>query len=266
MAEKKPARPALTAENFIRRLKAMRSDEEARKIRRYFKTGPGESAENDTFLGVRMGDVFALAREFIDMPIGEIEKVLLDPHHEIRAGALSVMDKRCRKNSTGDAERGALFDLYLKRIDRIDNWDLVDLAAPYVVGRRVFDRSRAPLFRLARSKNLWARRTAMYACGYLIRMGDLDDAFRIGEELIHDAEEPVSKSAGAWLGFAGKKDPSRLRALLDRHAATMPRVALRAAIERLAPAERKKYMAMRAADGPEEAADPGPKKKRKTRD
>src|SRR5918994_3963510 len=123
----------LSAERFARELEAHRSSEEAKKYLRYFKTGEGQYGEGDVFIGVRMGQVFALAKEFIDMPPVEIEKLLESPVHEIRAGGLSIMDKQGRKKKTPEGRRKELFKLYLRRTDRINNWDLVDLGAPYVV-------------------------------------------------------------------------------------------------------------------------------------
>ncbi len=112
---------------FVERLNQHQSDEELRKIQRYFRSGQGEYGEGDVFIGVRMGDIFALAKEHIDLPPGEIETLLQSPVHEVRAGALSVMDKQARRKRTAEARRRDLYDLYLRRIDRIDNWDLVDV-------------------------------------------------------------------------------------------------------------------------------------------
>jgi hypothetical protein len=122
-----------TAEEFVARLAAHVSPSERDKARRYFKTGPGDYGEGDVFVGVRMRDVFALAKEFVDMPPDELESLLESPVHEARAGALSIMDRAARLERTSPVRRKELFDLYLRRMDRIDNWDLVDLAAPYVV-------------------------------------------------------------------------------------------------------------------------------------
>jgi 3-methyladenine DNA glycosylase AlkD len=153
----------LTAERFVERLSELQSDEERQKIQRYFKTGTGDYAEDDVFMGVQMGDVFRLAKEFIAIDPTEIETLLESPIHEVRAGALSIMDKKARRKSLPDDERKQLFDLYLRRHDRIDNWDLVDLAAPWVVGGYLHKRPRDVLYDLARSENVWERRTAIVA-------------------------------------------------------------------------------------------------------
>ncbi len=242
MKKKKPLSTTVTAKQFVERLKAHRSAEELKKIQRYFKSGSGQYGEGDVFMGVRMGQVFALAKEFISLPPGEIEKLLENPIHEVRAGALSIMDKQARNKKTPPERRKELFELYLKRTDRINNWDLVDVSAPYVVGGYLFDKPRAILYKLARSKNVWERRTAIVSTYYFIRQGEVDDTFKIAELLLNDDHDLIHKATGGWLREAGKKDPKRLSSFLDQHAATMPRTALRYAIERLNRKQRDHYL------------------------
>lgn len=157
----------MDAEQFIAELKAHRSPAELKKIQRYFKSGKGQYGEGDEFIGVRMGQVFALAKQFIDMPPVQIEKLLASRIHEARVGAVSIMDWQARNKKTTAARRKELFDLYMRRHDRINNWDLVDRSAPYVVGGYLFDKPRAILYKLARSKNMWERRTAIVSTYYL---------------------------------------------------------------------------------------------------
>jgi 3-methyladenine DNA glycosylase AlkD len=233
-----------TAEQFVERLQRHQSDEELRKIQRYFKTGTGEYGEGDRFMGVRMGHVFAVAKEFIEMPPGELEKLLDSPIHEVRAGALSTMDKQGRRKKTTDSHRTELFDLYLQRHDRINNWDLVDLGAPFVVGRYLIDKPRDVLYRLARSGNVWERRTAIVSTSYFIRQGDLDDTFRIAEMLLDDEHDLIHKAAGGWVRAAGTQDRQRLLSFLDAHAARMPRTFLRYAMEHLDKEQREHYRAL----------------------
>jgi 3-methyladenine DNA glycosylase AlkD len=232
-----PADP--TAERFAERLEALRSPEEREKYRRYFKFGEGT---DDEFIGVRMGQVFALAKEFIEMPPGEIEKLLESPIHEARAGAMSIMDKQARKRKTPESRRKELYDLYLRRMDRINSWDLVDVSCIYVVGGYLFDRPRQILYELARSENIWERRTAIVSTAYFIRQGELDDTFEIAELLLGDEEDLIHKATGWMLRAAGQSDRRRLLSFLDEHAAAMPRTALRYSIEHLDPEERARYM------------------------
>ncbi|AUS77011.1 DNA alkylation repair protein [Actinoalloteichus sp. AHMU CJ021] len=236
----------LTADHFVERLEEHRSEEELQKIQRYFKSGAGEYGEGDTFLGVRMGQVFALAKEFIDMEPDEVERLLESPIHEVRAGGLSIMDKQARRRRTPESRRQELFDLYLRRIDRINNWDLVDVAAPHVVGGYLFDKPRDILYELARSSNIWERRTAVVSTFYFIRHDQVDDTFRIAEILLHDEEDLIHKAVGGWVREAGRRQPDRLIAFLDEHAATMPRTMLRYAIEHLDKERREHYRGLTA--------------------
>jgi DNA alkylation repair enzyme len=235
----------LSAERFVEKLKSYHSPEELVKIQRYFKSGKGEYGEGDVFLGVRMGQVFALAKEFIEMPPGEIEKLLESPLHEVKAGGLSIMDKQARGKKTPESRRKELFDLYMRRMDRINNWDLVDVCAPFVVGGYLFDKPRDLLYELARSSNVWERRTAIVSTCYFIRKGDLDDTFKIAEMLLGDHHDLIHKAAGGWLREAGKQDTPRLLGFLDQHAASMPRTFLRYAIEHLDRNRRDHYLGLK---------------------
>lgn len=235
----------LSAAQFIASLEAHRSSDEQKKIQRYFKSGEGEYGEGDVFIGVRMGQVFELAKAFIDMPPNELETLLESPIHEVRVGALSIMDKQARRKKTPESRRKELYDLYLRRHDRINNWDLVDVAAPHVVGGYLFDKPRDILYQLARSENMWERRTAIVSTAYFIRKGDVADTFKLAEMLLDDKQDLIRKAVGGWLRAAGDKDLPALRRFLDQHAATMPRTMLRYAIEHLDKPERAHYMSMK---------------------
>jgi 3-methyladenine DNA glycosylase AlkD len=236
-----------TAQQFVERLERLRSPVELEKIQRYFKSGAGEYGEGDRFLGVRMGDVFALAGEFADLPPEEIEQLLESPFHEVRAGGLKIMAKQAARKRTPERRRRELFDLYLRRMDRINNWDLVDVSAIDVIGRYLVDKPRDVLYELARSPDLWERRTAIVSTAFFLRQGDLDDTFRIAELLLHDEHDLIHKAVGGWLREAGKRDRPRLLRFLDEHAATMPRTALRYAIEHLDKDQRAHYLGLRQA-------------------
>lgn len=230
----------ITAKRFIEVLKARSSPEERVKSLRYFKNTDG-----DQFIGVRMGQVFANAKEFIDMTPGEIEKLLDSKIHEVRAGGCSIMDKQARRKKTTPERRKELYDLYLRRHDRINNWDLVDVCAIHVIGGYLADRPRNILYKLAKSKNMWERRTAIVSTAYFIRQRDLDDTFKIAEMLLKDKEDLVHKATGWMLRFAGDKDRARLLSFLDKHAAIMPRVMLRYAIEKFDKNQRGHYLSLK---------------------
>jgi 3-methyladenine DNA glycosylase AlkD len=235
----------MSAQQFVKELEGHSSPEELKKYQRHLKLGEGQYGEGDEFMGVRMGQVFALAKEFADMPPEQIERLLESPIHEVRAGALSIMDKQAHRKKTPGSRRKELFDLYLRRTDRVNNWDLVDLGAPYVVGRYLFDKPRDILYKLARSRNVWERRTAIVSTSYFIREGDVADTFKIAEMLLNDDHDLIHKATGGWLREAGKKDRQRLIGFLDKHAATMPRTALRYAIEHFDKEQREHYLSMR---------------------
>ena len=235
----------MSADEFITRLAAYRSAEQARAYQRAFTSGDGQSDEGDRFLGVRMGQVFALAKEFMELPPDAIETLLESPVHEVRVGAMSVMDWQARSKRTTEQRRKELFELYLRRHDRINNWDLVDRAAPYVVGGYLFDKPRDILYELARSSNIWERRTSIVSTYYFIRQGELDDTFRIAELLLNDDQDLIHKATGGWLREAGKKDRQRLLSFLDHYAATMPRTALRYAIAHLEKDQRDHYLGIK---------------------
>ncbi|MEQ1675612.1 MAG: DNA alkylation repair protein [Chitinophagaceae bacterium] len=249
VTEKKPVANniVLTAKQFVAKLKALQSDEELKKIQRYFKSGEGQYGEGDIFMGVKMGQLFALAIAYNGMPVNEIEKLLESPIHEVRAGAVSIMDKESRSKKITEGRRKEFYELYMRRHDRINNWDLVDLGCLYMTGSYLFDKSRAVLFKLARSKVIWERRTAILSTCYFIRKGDLDDTFKIATLLVKDKEDLIHKATGWMLRFAGDKDPKRLLAFLDLHAATMPRTLLRYSIEKLNAKQKAHYLGMKKA-------------------
>jgi 3-methyladenine DNA glycosylase AlkD len=236
----------LSAASLLERLMALGDASQVPALSRFFKTGPGEYGEGDVFIGGRRGPLTELSKQYLGMPVEELELLLGNPIHEARAAALTIMAQEARKKRTTEGRRRELFELYLQRHDGINNWDLVDSAAPYVVGGYLLDRPREILYQLARSEDLWERRTAMVSTGYFIREGQLDDTFAIAELLLGDRHDLIHKATGWMLREAGKVDRGRLRAFLDAHAATMPRTALRYAIEKFTPAERAHYLAVKA--------------------
>ena len=227
---------------FVAALKKIADPTAVSDVSRYFHADPNARSTGNKILGVSFGKIFPLAKQFIDMPLESIETLLDSPYYEVRMGAVSIMDFQARSKATTPEQRKELFDLYIRRHDRINNWDLVDRAAPHVVGGYLADKPRDVLYRLARSRNPWERRTAIVSTYYFIRAGDLDDTFRIAEILHDDKHELVQKAVGSWVREAGKKDQKRLVLFLEKHAATMPRTMLRYAVEKLSSAQRKKFL------------------------
>lgn len=233
----------LSAEKLAARILALRSDEELRKYTRFFRFDPEKQSNDNYFIGVKMGEIFKLGKEYSQMPVAEIEKLMESPVHEVRVGAMSVMGQ-CAKGKKCTPERLAeLYELYIRRHDRINNWDLVDLAAYYVVGQYLADRPRDVLYELAASKNMWERRTSIVATAhFILKLRQTDDTFRIAEMLLDDPENLVHKGTGWMLRAAGDVDRPRLLEFLDRYSDRMPRVLLRYSIEKLSSAEKKRYL------------------------
>jgi hypothetical protein len=190
--------------------------------------------------GIPMGQLFDLAKDFVGASPEEVEVLLDRPDHPPRVVAVSIMDFQARRKATPEGRRRELYDLYLRRHDRIDTWDLVDRAAPHVVGGYLWDKPREPLYRLAASAQWFERRTSIVSTWFFIRHSDLDDTFGIAQILVNDPHDLVQKAVGGWIREAGKRDEQRLREFLDRNAATMPRTALRYAIEHL-PSDARDY-------------------------
>ncbi|MBK8464619.1 MAG: DNA alkylation repair protein [Chloracidobacterium sp.] len=233
----------LTAKELTVQLLALQSDEELSKHQRYFSFDPDNQPKDNYFIGVRMGEIFKLGKEYANMPVAEIEKLMASPIHEVRAGAMSIMGQCAKGKKCSEERLKELYELYIRRHDRINDWDLVDLASYYVVGKYLADKPRKILYKLARSKNMWERRTAIVATAhFILKQRQTDDTFAIAELLVNDAEDLVNKGTGWMLRSAGDVDRSALLAFLDKHAATMPRVMLRYAIEKLEKDKRQYYL------------------------
>ena len=214
---------------------------QASTLRRFFKTGPGEYGEGDEFWGLKVPQVRAVLARFPDVPRAVAGELLDSPVHEVRlCGALALVRAYAQG---GPDERAAVFDFYLSRSARINNWDLVDASAPGIVGRHLPPGGgRRTLGRLAQSKSLWERRIAMVATLEHIRRGDLSNVFWLTERLLDEPEDLMQQASGWMLREAGKRDAAALRAFLSRQAARMPRTALRYALEKFPPAERKRWL------------------------
>lgn len=234
-----------TAKQVIEKLNSFQDDKELQKLKRYFKTDKGQYGAGDVFMGIKMGNVFTVAKAFINLPVNEIEKLLNNKVHEIRACAVSIMDKAARHKTCTNQRRKELFDLYMRRHDCINNWDLVDLGCLWMTGSYLFDKPKTILYKMAKAKNMWRRRTAILSTCYFIRQGCVDDAFAIAELLLKDKEDLVHKACGWMLRFAGDKDRKRLITFLDKYTAAMPRVLLRNCIEKFDKKQRGYYLALK---------------------
>jgi 3-methyladenine DNA glycosylase AlkD len=233
-------KPAMKAEDIRKRLLNLEDKEKAKTLQRFFKTGPGEYGEGDIFLGVMVPQLRKLSKEYGELDLGEVEALLKSSVHEERLLALLIL---IRKYMRGDeAEKKKIYGLYLKSTRWINNWDLVDLSAPNIVGDFLMNRNRKPLYRLAQSSVLWERRVAILATFQFIKSHQFDDTLRIGEILISDQEDLIHKAVGWMLREVGKRDPAAEESFLRAQYRQMPRIMLRYAIERFPAAKRELFM------------------------
>ena len=216
-------------------------------LARFFKTGEGQYGAGDTFIGVRVPQTRLVAKKFQNISLQEMEKLLESQIHEIRLCVSIIMTERYKKARKDPAERQALLHLYLRRSDRINNWDIVDTSCRDIVGQYVLDNpEKSDLLRkLAKSKDLWERRIAMVSTLQLVRANQLDLPFELAEMLLGDHHDLMHKAVGWVLRSAGDKDPQRLRDFLNAHITSIPRTALRYAIEHFDTEERQYFLCLK---------------------
>ena len=240
------AHDELTAKRFVEQLTPLGSPEGVKAARRHLKPGAAGDARSRHRHRCSHGRRLRTREGAHGHAAGEVSVLLDSPVHEVRVGAVSIMDFQARRTRTSAAQRKELFELYIGRHDRINTWDLVDRSAPYVVGGYLFDKPRTPLYELARSTVMCERRTAIVATYFFIRQDDTADTFTIAEMLVYDDEDLIHKAVGGWVREAGKRNPDGLLDFLDRFAATMPRTTLRYAVEHLDEDQRAHYMGLRS--------------------
>lgn len=225
-----------TAAEVVASLDALASEGELPKVRKRLQ--PDEPA-----FGLRMRDLFDTAAAATDLPLAEVDRLLDHPAYEPRMAAVCILDFKARRR-LDDTARRELYELYLDRHGALTTWDMVDRAAPRVVGGYLAGRSLDPLHELAGSDDPLRRRTATTATLYFVRSGsedDLAEGFAVARRLAADPEPTVSNAVGIFLKHAGTRDPDALHRFLTDHAASMPRPALRLAIEKLDATDRARY-------------------------
>ena len=222
-------------------LKQLGSPAQARVLRRFFKTGPCEYGEGDLFRGIKIPVLRKLVKAYQGIPLAAVQELLTSAFHEDRMLALLVLVAQYAKADA--AAKKHLYTMYLRNTRFINNWDLVDATAPHIAGHYLMDKSRKPLYRLARSEMLWERRIAIIATFYYIRQNEFDDTLKIAGMLIEDPHDLIHKAAGWMLREVGKRDLQAEEQFLKIHYNQMPRTMLRYAIERFPEAKRRKYLA-----------------------
>ncbi len=230
------------------RLRALKDPNAAAHSVRFFKTGPGEYGAGDRFLGIRVPMLRRLAREHRGATATTAFALLRSAWHEERLLALLLLVALFERSDERGREQ--IYSRYVRAIrGGVNNWDLVDTSAPAIVGGFLEQRSRKPLYALARSADLWERRVAMLATFRFIRRGDFADALAIAELLLDDAQDLIHKAVGWMLREIGNRDARAAARFLDRHCQRMPRTMLRYAIEKLPPATRRAYLEGRVSAG-----------------
>jgi 3-methyladenine DNA glycosylase AlkD len=186
--------------------------------------------------------IFALAKEYMKMPVEEVIKLLKNNDYNLRVGAVAILDWKARDKKITEHEKSEIYNAYIQNHIWIDDWGLVDRAAPYVIGGFLFDKDREPLYKLAKSRLPMERRTAIVSTYYFIRQNDVDETFKIAQVLVDDKDEYVQMAVGSWIREAGKKDLKQLIKFLDQYAPTMNRKCLRYAIEKLDNSTKEMYL------------------------
>ena len=229
-----------TAAAIRKELETLADPEAALFAQRFFKTGAGEYGEGDLFRGIRVPVLRKLSIFLDHTSLPEVIQILLSDYHEDRLLALLLLMRRFKQ--VKEQEQEHIYNLYLAHTHRINNWDLVDISAPHIVGRFLQNRDRSPLYRLAVSESLWERRIAIISTVHFIRQGELADTIALSEILLQDKEELIHKATGWMLREVGKRDMAMLESFLLKHCLRMPRVMLRYVIERFPQERRQQYL------------------------
>ena len=230
----------MNAKEISKLLQKMGDKEDSLFLQGFFKTGVGQYGEGDVFLGIRVPALRKMAKEYKALPLKEVLLLLRSPYHEVRLFALILFVNTFAKSD--ETIQKKIYNLYVANTRYINNWDLVDISAPNIVGAFLMERSRKPLYQLAKSKSLWERRMATLATFYFIKNNQFADALKIVRILLQDKEDLIHKAAGWMLREIGKRDIACAESFLQKHCQVMPRTMLRYAIERFTPSKRRKYM------------------------
>lgn len=221
-------------------LHAQANARKARILQSFFKTGPGQYGQGDVFLGVVVPLTRKVAIRHSSIGLGEIEELLRSVIHEERLCALLILVGRYEKGD--DRERERVYRFYWRNRRRVNNWDLVDLSAPNIVGPELYRKDRSPLYKLAISKSIWERRISVLATFYFIKQGDFVDALNLAGVLLKDDHDLMHKAVGWMLREIGKRNREAEERFLKAHYTRMPRTMLRYAIERFPEALRQAYL------------------------
>lgn len=230
----------MRAEDVSRELQSLADPAKAAILQRFFKTGPGQYGDGDIFLGVIVPKSRQVAKKFSQLPLEEIRTLLYSPVHEERLVALLILMRKY--DSSSQSEKEEIVKFYIDNLTQVNNWDLVDLSAPGILGAHLKKGARQVLYTLAKSSSMWKRRVAIVSTYYLIRNGEFEETLRIAEILLHDDQDLVHKAVGWMLREVGKRNAALEEAFLDKHYSIMPMTMLRYAIERFQQEKKSHYM------------------------
>jgi len=230
----------MTHKEIIDHLHSLANPEIAVHSQRFFKTGEGEYGHGDKFLGIRVPAIRQAVKQYKTASLSAAEKLLKSGYHEIRLFALLLLVARFSKASADEQEK--IYRLYLRNSRYINNWDLVDSSAHYIVGAYLDGKDKSVLDKMARSRSLWERRIAIMATFYFIKNNQFTETLKLSKQLLGDQEDLIHKAVGWMLREIGKRDLAKEVAFLNRHYQAMPRTMLRYAIEKFNEAERQRYL------------------------
>src|SRR3989344_7372566 len=230
----------LTAKALASTLKTLGTPEKAKASAWFFKTGKGHYGYGDVFWGVTVPEQRVVAKKFRALPLREVRVLLGSKIHECRLTALFVLVYQY--DASSEAARGKIVKEYLSRLDRVNNWDLVDSSASHILRRHMLQRDRSVLYKLAQSENMWHRRVAIVSTFAFIRKGEYPDTLKIAEMLLGDRHDLIHKATGWMLREVGNRSVSTLERFLKKYAGRMPRTMLRYAIEKFPEGKRKMYL------------------------
>jgi len=216
------------------------NEEQAKNLQRFFKTGKGEYGEGDIFLGIKVPLQRDVAKKYQGLSLPKIQELLKSKIHEHRLTGLIILSNKYKEAE--EDERANIFNFYLKNTKNINNWDLVDVTAPRIIGDFLFDKKKNILYDLARSEDLWERRVAIVSTANFIGRGEFEDTLALSEILLDDEHDLIHKAVGWMLRKIGKKDEAVLEQFLKQHYNVMPRTMLRYSIERFPEEKRKMYL------------------------
>lgn len=227
---------------LIKELNSLKNLEQAKKLQKFFKTGKGQYGEGDIFLGVKVPAQRAVAKRYVYLELKDLQELLNSKIHEHRMVALLILVDKYKKSKKDLFRKREIFEFYLKNAERINNWDLVDLSAPTIVGDFIQVEGTYILRELANSGNLWKKRIAIVSTYPLIRQRRFGETLAISEVLLHDKHDLIHKAVGWMLREVGKRNREILEIFLSTRYKKMPRTMLRYAIEKFPEEERKKYL------------------------